>query len=76
MTILNDRLPPEAELVPFTQETWVAEGDSAYVPTRSPLEDFQLFHQALCLIVDAHSIAYEVIKKRRHSTGMIMLKIR
>ena len=33
-------------------------------------EDVQLFHQALCLNVDAHSIAYEVIKKDVTSLGL------
>ena len=77
MTILNARLPPEAELVPLTQAPWVAEVGSAIIPTRfAPLEGLQLVHQALCLNVDAHRIVYEVIKKRRHITGMIILKIR
>ena len=71
MTTLDARLPPEAELVPLTQETWVSEGGSSYISTRlcSPIEGLQFFHQALCLNVDAHSIAYEVIKKDDTSLG-------
>ena len=79
MTILIDRKLPEAELVPFVQASCLAESGSGSVKTRlSPpsLEGVQLFHHALCLNVKAHSIAYEVIKKRRHITGMIILKIR
>ena len=42
----------------------------------APFEFVQLFHHDLCLNVKAHSITYEVIKQRRHITGMIILKIR
>ena len=70
MTILNDRLPLEPELVPIVQASWLAEAGPGNVKTRlSPLEDVQLFHQALCLNVDAHSIVYEVIKKDVTSLG-------
>ena len=76
MTILIDLKLPEAELVPLVQAELVQRGSGILKMRFPPLEGVQLFHHALCLNVKAHSIAYEVIKKRRHLTGMISLKIR
>ena len=76
MTILIDHKPPEAELVPLVQAEWVRRGSWNFKMRFPPLEGVQVFHHAVCLNVKAHSIAYEVIKKRHHITGIISLKIK